>query len=110
MIDIDRAIQLLDLGYTLDQVRAVTSDTNTTTVTIHDNQTQEEPVPEPVPEPDPVPTPEQEQIAKLNANVEKLSKALQLMAVRGISTPTQQHVQTAEEVLASFLQPKKEDN
>ena len=105
MLDILTARQLLQMGYTPEQISALDTP-----------EPQPAPDPEPDPAPDPVPepkpAPDQSQVLQmvqqLTGNVDKLQKQLQALAIRDIVTPDRPKQATAEEILSQMLQPYKD--
>lgn len=113
MLDILTARQLLQMGYTPEEISAMDKEKP-------NPDPAPDPVPDPVPEPSPDPTPapnpspapDQTQVLQmvqqLTGNVDKLQKQLQALAIRDIVTPDRPKQATAEEILSQMLQPYKD--
>ena len=111
MLDILTARQLLQMGYTPEQISALDNG-NPDPVPDPVPDPAPDPVPEPKPDPQPAPAPDQTQVLQmvqqLNGNVDKLQKQIQALAIRDIVTPDRPKQATAEEILSPMLQPYKD--
>ena len=111
MLDIITARQLLQMGYTPEQISALDNCTpDPAPDPVPDPAP--DPVPEPKPDPQPAPAPDQTQVLQmvqqLTGNVDKLQKQIQALAIRDIVTPDRPKQATAEEILSQMLQPYKD--
>lgn len=108
LISISTALQLLNMGYTPDQIKSLETPSGDP-----DPQPTPEPQPDPTPEPQPapVPTPGPENdevknmIASLAQSVNKLTAQMQQLAIRDVNTPTIPKA-SAEDILSQMLLPK----
>lgn len=111
MLDINTARQLLQMGYTPEQISALDKE-NPDPAPDPVPEPSPEPVPEPKPDPQPAPAPDQTQVLQmvqqLTGNVDKLSKQLQALAIRDIAAHDLPKKATAEEILSQMLQPYKD--
>ena len=111
MLDILTARQLLQMGYTPEQISALdTPEPQPAPDPVPDPAP--DPVPEPKPDPQPAPAPDQSQVLQmvqqLTGNVDKLQKQLQALAIRDIAAHDLPKKATAEEILSQMLQPYKD--
>ena len=111
MLDIITASQLLQMGYTPEQISGLdTPEPQPAPDPAPDPVP--DPVPEPKPDPQPTPAPDQTQVLQmvqqLTGNVDKLSKQLQALAIRDIAAHDLPKKATAEEILSQMLQPYKD--
>lgn len=112
MISISTALQLLNMGYTPDQIKSLETPSGDP-----DPQPTPEPQPEPTPEPQPDPAPApaptpgpenddvKSMIASLAQSVNKLTTQMQQLAIRDVNTPTIPKA-SAEDILSQMLLPK----
>lgn len=109
MLDISIAQQLLQMGYSPDEISALNKEQPNPDPA---PAPEPEPAPEPAPAPDPAPVPDQSQVLQmvqqLTGNVDKLQKQLQALAIRDIVAPDRPRQATAEEILSQMLQPYKD--
>lgn len=111
MLDILTARQLLQMGYTPEQISALDTP-EPQPAPDPEPDPAPDPVPEPKPDPQPAPAPDQSQVLQmvqqLTGNVDKLQKQIQALAIRDIVTPDRPKQATAEEILSQMLQPYKD--
>lgn len=112
LISISTALQLLNMGYTPDQIKSLETPAGEP-----DPQPTPEPQPEPTPEPQPDPAPApaptpgpenddvKSMIASLAQSVNKLTTQMQQLAIRDVNTPTIPKA-SAEDILSQMLLPK----
>lgn len=112
LISISTALQLLNMGYTPDQIKSLETPSGDP-----DPEPTPEPQPEPTPEPQPDPAPApaptpgpenddvKSMIASLAQSVNKLTTQMQQLAIRDVNTPTIPKA-SAEDILSQMLLPK----
>lgn len=113
MLDILTARQLLQMGYTPDEISALDNKESLPDPTPDPvPEPAPDPVPDPTPAPNPSPAPDQTQVLQmvqqLTGSVDKLQKQIQALAIRDIVTPDRPKQATAEEILSQMLQPYKD--
>ena len=116
MISISTALQLLNMGYTPDQIKSLETPAGDP-----DQAAAQAPTPDPEQQPDPEPTPDpapaaaptagpenddvKSMIASLAQSVNKLTTQMQQLAIRDVNTPTIPKA-SAEDILSQMLLPK----
>lgn len=116
MISISTALQLLNMGYTPDQIKSLdTPSGDPDPEPVQASAPDPDPTLDPVPTPDPAPAaapttgPENDDvksmIASLAQSVNKLTTQMQQLAIRDVNTPTIPKA-SAEDILSQMLLPK----
>lgn len=116
LISISTALQLLNMGYTPDQIKSLETpagdpDQGASQASTPDPEPQPEPQPTPDPAPAAAPTagPETDEvknmISSLAQSVNKLTAQMQQLAIRDVNTPTIPKA-SAEDILSQMLLPK----